>query len=74
VSARSASTRIQGCVSKAQIVLILFSFPQSAVGHRSRARSAQAKWSLRVVDLSEALRNCCCRCAQGRKDSTLGSG
>jgi hypothetical protein len=28
VSARSASTRIQGCVSEAQIVLLLFSFPQ----------------------------------------------
>ena len=26
-----------------------------------------------VVNLSEALKDCCCRCAQSRKDSTLGS-
>jgi hypothetical protein len=32
VSARSASTRIQVCVSEAHIGLLLFSFPQSAVG------------------------------------------
>jgi hypothetical protein len=74
VSARSASTRIQGCISEAQIVLLLFSFPQSAVGHRSRARSAQAEGSLRVANLSEALEDCCCSCAQSQRFSTLGSG
>jgi hypothetical protein len=26
-----------------------------------------------VVNLSEALKDCCCRCAQSRKNSTLGS-
>jgi hypothetical protein len=43
VSARGASTRIQGCISEAQIVLLLFSFPQIVAGHKSRARSAQAE-------------------------------
>ena len=26
-----------------------------------------------IVNLSEALKDCCCRCAQSRKNSTLGS-
>lgn len=67
MSARSASTRILSCIFEAHIVLLLFSFPQSAVGHRSRARSAQAKLSLRVANLSRVLRDCCCRCAQSQK-------
>jgi hypothetical protein len=43
---------------------------RSAVEHRSRARSVQAKKSLRVANLSEELKDCCCRCAQSRKDSS----
>jgi hypothetical protein len=49
----------------------LFSFPQSAVRHRSRARSAQAKESLRVANLSKVSKDYCCRCAQSRSSSTF---
>jgi hypothetical protein len=43
---------------------------KSAVGHRSRARSAQTKQSFRAMNLGEASRDCCCRCAQSRRFNT----
>jgi hypothetical protein len=67
VSARSASTRIQGCISEAQIVLLLFSFPQKCSWAQEPFKECAGKLSLRVANLSEVLRDCCCRCEQGRR-------
>jgi hypothetical protein len=47
--------------------------PRSAVEYRSRKRSAQAKRSLRVANLSKELKDCCCRCAQSRSIQTVES-
>jgi hypothetical protein len=58
-SARSALT--EGSDS---LTLVLI-HPEVKLGYRSRARSAQAK-EVSVVNLSEVLKDCCCRCAQSR--------
>jgi hypothetical protein len=65
VSARSALTEGSDSLT---FVLIR---PRVELGHTSRARSAQAGESFRVVDRNELLRDCCCRSAQGRRNSTL---
>jgi hypothetical protein len=72
VSARSASRRIQGCVSEAQIVLLLFSFPQKCSWAQEPCKECADKLSLRVANLSEVLREFCCRCGQGRRKFGTG--
>ena len=59
---------VHRCVSESSGEKVFVLIPtKCAVRHRSHARSVQAEWSLRVVDLSEVLRDCCCRGAQGRR-------
>jgi hypothetical protein len=67
VSARSVLTKgSEVCLWKIKRDSFCSHFHRSAVRHRSRARSAQAKSSLRVVSLSTKFRDCCRKeCVQG---------
>jgi hypothetical protein len=68
VSARSASTRIQVCVSEAQIACVLISTGvQLGTGAVQGVRRPS---EVQGCELEQLLKDCYCRCAQSQKDSS----
>jgi hypothetical protein len=70
VSARSASTRIQGCISEAQIVLLLFSFPQKCSWAQEPCKECAGQVKFRVANLSKVKRLLLQECAGSEEFNT----